>query len=169
MKAGILIGQLSDTRNESALIRTAEAFGINQVHAVNVSDGDISGSVARGAEGHVSIHHYDDYREFIARADRHNLSVVAVENAPGSVPIEEPIDYPANPVFVTGNEGAGCPKPIVESADVTVHITQSVNSYMRCLNTTVAGSLVMHDWFEHRYHRDKQQHEFTVPEGAADD
>lgn len=161
MKPGILIGQLSDTRNEAALIRTAEALGVGQVHLVEEAETHISTSVTRGADQHVSIHHHDTYRDFVGKARDNNQHVVAIENSPGAVPVEGDVDYPVNPIFVTGNEGQGVPAQVMDGADLVVKITQSPNGYIRCLNTTVSGSIVIHDWFATRLNRDHRQHDFT--------
>lgn len=161
MKTGILIGHLNNKRNESALIRSAEVFGVNQIHVVNGAASRISSTVACGADRHVFVHHHDTLQQFVCRARDTNHNIVAVENAPGATPLESEPDYPVNPIFVVGNEGRGVPEQVMDAADMVVTITQSPNSYVRCLNTTVAGSVVMHDWFASRLSRDKRQHDFV--------
>lgn len=161
MKAGLCIGQLSDRGNEAALVRTAEAFGISQVHIVGGGKRSIESSVARGAEKHVSTHHYDDYLDLVRRARGHNQSIVGVEYSPDSVGVSELEKWPTNPIFVTGNEARGIPKTIAEHADETVHIEQAPTGYMRCLNTTVAGSIVIQNWFADITDRDTTQAEFV--------
>lgn len=157
MKAGILIGHLKNTRNESAIIRTAEAFGINHVFCVGTHKTDISNTVARGCQKHVSFHHLDSYEDLVWFADSHNYNLVVIENTPDSQCIENGADYPANPIFITGHESKGIPGGLVENADRVVKIDQSPNSYIRCLNTATACEIVMHDWYNERYNRDKTQ------------
>ena len=157
MKAGILIGQLSDTRNESALIRSAEGFGINQIFIAGNEKTRLSNTVTRGAHKHMSVHRFNSYKEFCGFAKDHNYSIVSIENTPNSEPIEEGVKYPVNPIFVVGNEGKGVPEDVIEYSDKIVKISQSPNSYIRCLNATVSGSIVIHDWYEQRYNRDKTQ------------
>lgn len=161
MKAGVAIGQLKNRGNESCLVRTAEAFGINQVHIVDGAKRSIESSVSRGAEKHISTHHYDNWRGLVTRARAHNHSIVGIEYAEDSTGLTELEKWPANPIFVTGNESKGIPKPIAESADEVVHIEQAPTGYMRCLNTSVAGSIVIQNWFADMKARDLTQDEFV--------
>lgn len=159
MKSGFLIGHLNDNRNESALIRTAEAFGINQAFSIGKSRGEVANGVSRGSHKHVQFHYFNNIEEFISKAKEHNYSIVAVENTEGSKAIERDIDYPVNPIFIPGNEARGVPVEIIDNADKVVHIEQSKNSYMRCLNTQTATSIVMHDWWRGLFdrHKNKEQ------------
>lgn len=159
MKAGILLGQLDDERNEAALVRTAEAMGINEVHVVGGTD--VTRAPACGADNHVTTQHYGDYDEFVGTITNANHTLVAVEYTDTSRPVDTFTEWPTNPIFCVGNEGRGVPQPVVERADTVVHIEQSPNSYVRCLNATVAGSIVMHEWFcDMRDDGDMQQTEF---------
>lgn len=48
MKTGILIGHMKDENNESAMVRSAEAFGINEVHIVGESKNYIESGIPAG-------------------------------------------------------------------------------------------------------------------------
>lgn len=161
MKAGVCIGQLSDRGNEACLVRTAEAFGVPQVHIVDNAKRSIESSIARGAEKHVSVYHHDSYSDLVRRARANNQSIVGIEHSDESVGLTEVEHWPTNPIFVTGNEVHGIPKAISRSADCIVHIEQAATGYMRCLNTSVAGSIVMQNWFADRMTNDATQSEFV--------
>lgn len=157
MKSGILIGHIGNPRNESALIRTAESFGLNQIHIVEGSESHIVSEVSLGGEKHMSVHHYDSYEDFVHKIKSLNQSIVCVEYSEDSISIHnDDLEYPTNPVFVSGNENMGAPKTVIDNADRTVHIPMS--GYTRCLNTTVAGSIVLNDWFGRD--QDREQNEF---------
>ena len=156
MKAGIILGHHNYPSNESSMIRSAEAFGIN--HAFIVGERRDNYRIAQGADDHITFISFDTDDELINYLAKSDHSIVAIENCERSVPIEEKEEYPVNPVFISGNEGYGVPENFIDAADDVVKITQSVNSYIRCLNTTISASIVMHDWFETRYNRDKLQY-----------
>lgn len=159
MRSGILIGHLGNPRNESALIRTAESFGLNQIHIVQGSESQIVSEVSLGGEKHMAVHHYESYEDFVNTIKSRNQSIVCVEYSDESDSIhKKSFEYPTNPVFVTGNESMGAPKTVIDNADKTVHIPMSGNT--RCLNTTVAGSIVLNDWFERRRKQNREQEEF---------
>ena len=157
MKTGLLIGQLDDGGNQSALIRTAEAFGINNVFAVKDRDTYIHSTVSRGSEKHVTVEEFESYSDFVFHCYDNNYSIVSIENTPDAEPIERKVDYPTNPIFVVGNESEGVPEGVMRHTDTVVKISQSPNSYIRCLNTTVSGSIVMHDWYDSMMSEDKTQ------------
>lgn len=168
MKAGLCLGQLGDARNEAALVRSAEAFGLSEVHVVDGSAHSFESSITRGADRHVSIHTHDSYRDLVRYATAHNHSIVGIEKTDRSVPLTPDTEWPVNPIFVTGHESNGLPKAIVQSADLLVHIEQAPTGYMRCLNTTVAGSIAIQQWFQSQLDRDESQSTFLEEPEFAD-
>ncbi len=145
MKAAILIGHLKNPGNEGSLIRTAEAFGISIVFVIGKKK---SYSSSKGLERHMLFKEFKDIEEFIIYCKTNNHRIVSIENGVGASKIDEVI-YPINPVFVTGHEDTGVPADILKNSSRIVNIPQS-NSYGRCLNTTVASSIVINDWFKSR-------------------
>lgn len=144
MKAGIVIGHLNNAGNEAALLRTAEAFGINHVHVLGTRRADYS--ISQGADQHMTFVEHANPDELLGWIRANNCELVAVENAAGAIPVGAADRYPANPVFVIGEEGQGVPARFIEKATQVRIIEQSPNGYTTCLNTTVAGSIVIHDW-----------------------
>jgi len=81
MKAGIMLGQLSDRGNEGALVRTAEALGISDVHYVTEDkDVFIPQDPSGGANRHVDVHEYESYTEFGRHVTADNHEIVCVTN-----------------------------------------------------------------------------------------
>ena len=153
MKAGILIGHMKQ-RNESSLIRTAEAFGINLVFVVGNRRANYS--VSQGAEKQVLFIEFPDYIKFLAYARDNNHSIVCIENSNDAIEVSEIKKYPNNPIFITGNEHRGIPDVLLRNADTTIQIEQGTG-YMPCLNTAIAGSIVMFDFFSKRkIHKEKR-------------
>lgn len=164
MKTGILLGQLDDPSNEAALIRTAEAFGISDVHYV----GDRTKLPSCGAENHMQYHDHDSFEEFGRYADANNHSIVCVTNEVDSsrmnyqpeqthsvslkndsVSVSEMDEdgWPTNPIFVVGNETTGVPSDVRAHSRNYVEIEQSPHGYVRCLNASVAGAIVIQNWY----------------------
>lgn len=143
MKPAIFLGHIIDF-NAGALIRTAESFGINLV--LNVGKRKKYDTASQGTSKHMIYKDFESTREFIMYCKSNNHSIVCLENIAKSVPLSK-AKYPVNPVFVTGNEKMGVPKEIMEEADLIIKIPQAF-SYCKCLNTSVACSIVIHDWFE---------------------
>jgi len=143
MKPTILLGHLTDKRNEGAIIRTAEAFGIN---AILILGDRKPWKTAQGAENHMIYCECKDIKKVLNVIQEDNLKIVCIENTKEAVSLNEAV-YPANPIFVTGNESLGVPKDFLDNAALVVKIPQAELSYTRCLNTSNAMAIVLYDWF----------------------
>lgn len=157
MKPAILLGHYKNDFNQGAIVRTAEALGINFVYIVGNDD------ISKGSEGadkHVVVLKFKDYHAFLewVRNNKHHL--VVIENFDGDCwdtthpligkercfSLENVKEYPTNPVFVSGHENKGVDTILLNNADLIISIPQG-NGYIKCLNTSVAMGLVLYDWF----------------------
>ena len=145
MKAGILIGHMKAT-NESSLIRTAEAFGISLVFVVNERGRELEYSISQGADKQVLFLEFHTYTKLIRYTRQNNHSIVCIENMSEAIELSEVSKYPINPIFVTGNEGQGVPEELLDYATMVIQIRQGMG-YIPCLNTAIAASIVIHDFF----------------------
>lgn len=146
MKAGILIGHLNDKGNESALLRTAETFGINLVCILGKKD-DRNYRESMSADKHMLFMEFKDADDFVTYAKGNNHSIICVENINQATEVGEIRKYSHNPIFVLGNEKYGIPKEILINANQIVKIKQNIG-YMNCLNVSVAGGIIMHDFYK---------------------
>ena len=71
------------------------------------------------------------------------LTVVAVDNVPGSVPIET-ATIPQNCLMVFGQEGPGLSPEMQEACEFTVSIAQFGST--RSINAGAAAAIAMHSW-----------------------
>ena len=85
----------------------------------------------------------------MAFAAEHGLVVVAVDNTPGSVPIET-AQLPRECLLLFGQEGPGVTDGARESSSMTVSIAQFGST--RSINAGVAAGIAMHAWI--RQHAD---------------
>jgi len=154
MKAGVIIGHLNHKSNESALLRTAEAFNVNNVFVVGKKEKLYV--ISQGADHHMVFNTFKTNNELINYLKKNNHHIVCVEYTPKAVSLNKAV-YPCNPVFVPGNEGQGIPKEIMNNADLIVKIKQAP-TYMRCLNTTIASAIVIHDWYNKMKDKDRNQY-----------
>ena len=143
MKPAILIGHLDSAANEGAIIRSAEAFGINSVFVLGHKKPKYRESM--GAERHVVFTEFDTPIAVVNHCVRENASIVAIENVHEARFIDEIDKYSRNPVFVVGNERNGVPDELLNAARMTVQIRQGFG-YTRCLNASVAAGIVFHDF-----------------------
>ena len=146
MKAAIVIGHLAHKGNEAALLRSAEAFGINHVHVIG--EREYTYDISQGADQHVTFFEHDDADALCGYLRAENYTLVAIENTADAIEVGSGARYPTNPAFVVGEEGSGVPDEILSRAEQVRIIPQSPNGYVTCLNTTVAGSIALFDWYQ---------------------
>jgi tRNA G18 (ribose-2'-O)-methylase SpoU len=147
MKCGVLIGHFSNVGNEGTIIRTAEAFGINNVFVIGTKQKEYFS--AQGADRHVNFFEYPTVTDLIDYAITHNHSLVSIENTTNAIELNNVSSYPTNPIFVTGNENRGVPKEILTNSKLIIKIDQGFG-YVKCLNTSVAMGIVLHNFYNSR-------------------
>ncbi|MDR6168366.1 tRNA G18 (ribose-2'-O)-methylase SpoU [Microbacterium paludicola] len=89
------------------------------------------------------VRHHEDVASFATWARENDLPIVAVDNVPGSVPVDR-VDLPERAVLMFGQEGPGLSAEAVAAASVVVEITQYGST--RSINASAAGAVVMYEW-----------------------
>lgn len=123
--------------NVSALLRTADAFGLHEVQLV-AGDFQPSRGAARGSERWLRIRHQPDTATCIAELHARGFRVIAADLAPGAVTPEEiPVDRPVALLF--GSELAGISATARARADGFVIIPMA--GFVESLNVSVAAAI----------------------------
>jgi tRNA G18 (ribose-2'-O)-methylase SpoU len=127
--------------NIGSIVRTANAFLANTVHIVGRRRWNKRGAMVTDRYQHV-IHH-PTIDEFLEWARNHHLTVVGVDNVPGSVSVDE-ISLPEACVLLFGQEGPGLSPEAIAASDLVVEIEQFGST--RSLNASAAAAIIMHSW-----------------------
>ena len=127
--------------NIGSIVRSANAFAAETVHIIGRRRWNKRGAMVTDRYQHVINH--PDVADFVTWAREHDLPIVAVDNLPGSVPIERTA-LPQRCVLLFGQEGPGLSPEALAAADVTVEITQYGST--RSINASAAAAIVMHAW-----------------------
>ncbi|MBU3995365.1 MAG: rRNA methyltransferase [Actinobacteria bacterium] len=127
--------------NIGSIVRSANAFLADTVHIIGRRRWNKRGAMVTDRYQHVLNH--PDVATFVTWAREHHLPIVAVDNLPGSVPIESTA-LPARCVLLFGQEGPGLSPEALAAADLTVEITQYGST--RSINASAAAAIVMHVW-----------------------
>lgn len=137
----IAIENFGHDSNIGTVVRTANAFAAAAVHIVGRRRWNRRGAMVTDRYQHI-VHHSDigELLEFAARAD---LSVVAVDNVPGAVPLET-ARLPRNCLLLFGQEGPGVTEAAKRGSGLTVSIAQFGST--RSINAGVAAGIAMHAW-----------------------
>jgi tRNA G18 (ribose-2'-O)-methylase SpoU len=133
--------------NIGTVVRTANAFLAAEVHIVGRRRWNRRGAMVTDRYQH--LRHHPGISDLLAFAGSHRLTVVGVDNGPGSVPLET-ADLPSECVLLFGQEGPGLTPEARAGAAFTVSIAQFGST--RSINAGVAAGIAMHAWV--RQHAD---------------
>jgi tRNA G18 (ribose-2'-O)-methylase SpoU len=133
--------------NIGTVVRTANAFLAAEVHIVGRRRWNRRGAMVTDRYQH--LRHHEDVGGLLGFAAGHGLTVVAVDNAPGAVPIET-AELPERALLLFGQEGPGLTEEARAAAGLTVSIAQFGST--RSINAGVAAGIAMHAWV--RQHAD---------------
>lgn len=128
-------------RNIGTVVRNANGFGAAGVHIVGPRRWNRRGAMA--TDRYLDVRQHESIDDFVDTVRSLGLSIVAVDNVEGSVPIET-ADLPERCVLVFGQEGPGITPELLERADLAVAITQRGST--RSLNAGVAAGIAMYAW-----------------------
>ncbi|NLG54806.1 MAG: RNA methyltransferase [Rhodococcus sp.] len=143
----VAIENFGHDANIGTVVRTANAFAAAEVHIVGRRRWNRRGAMVTDRYQH--IRHHDDVAALLSFARDNGLTVVAVDNTPGSVPIET-AELPRNCLLLFGQEGPGVTEDARAAATMTVSIAQFGST--RSINAGVAAGIAMHAWI--RQHAD---------------
>jgi tRNA G18 (ribose-2'-O)-methylase SpoU len=143
----VAIENFGHDHNIGTVVRTANAFAAAAVHIVGRSRWNRRGAMVTDRYQHLC--HHATLEQLFEFAREHRLAVVAVDNLPGSVRIEQ-ASLPRDCLLLFGQEGPGVTEAGRLRAQMTVSIAQFGST--RSINAGVAAGVAMHAWV--RQHAD---------------
>ncbi|MCT2251095.1 RNA methyltransferase [Corynebacterium sanguinis] len=146
----VAIENFENDMNIGTVVRTANAFLAAAVHIVGRRRWNRRGAMVTDRYQHI-IHH-DTVADLAQWAAQRDLAIVAIDNTPGSVPLET-VHLPRECVLVFGQEGPGITAAASHAAEMTCSIAQFGST--RSINAGVAAGIAMHAWI--RQHGDLGQ------------
>ena len=143
----IAIENFENDANIGTVVRTANAFAVDTVHIVGRRRWNRRGAMVTDRYQHLL--HHDTTDSVVSWAAEHGLTVVAIDNTPGSVPLET-VELPKRCLLLFGQEGPGVTAAAQAAAVMTCSIAQFGST--RSINAGVAAGIAMHAWI--RQHAD---------------
>ncbi|WP_234947692.1 RNA methyltransferase [Corynebacterium sp. CNCTC7651] len=143
----VAIENFENDMNIGTVVRTANAFLAREVHIVGRKRWNRRGAMVTDRYQH--IRHHETVEDLVAWAAGEDLTIVAIDNTPGSVPLET-AQLPRRCVLLFGQEGPGVTAAAQDAAVMTCSIAQFGST--RSINAGVAAGIAMHAWV--RQHAD---------------
>jgi tRNA(Leu) C34 or U34 (ribose-2'-O)-methylase TrmL len=123
------------------VVRTANAFNASSVRVVGRKRWNRRGAMV--TDRYLHVEHHDDAASLAAWAAAEGITLIGVDNLPGSVPLET-YDLPRECVLLFGQEGTG----LSDGARAVCAATVSVAQYgsTRSINVGAAAAIALHAW-----------------------
>tara|TARA_B100000530_G_scaffold201858_1_gene128777 strand:- start:704 stop:1297 length:594 start_codon:yes stop_codon:yes gene_type:complete len=134
--------------NIGTVVRNANAFLAKAVHIVGKRKWNRRGAMVTDRYQHVR--HHPTVDDFIQWAGNEALSVIGIDNVPGSEQIEK-AEIPKNCVLVFGQEGPGLSEEMIDASLKVLAITQYGST--RSINAGVASGIAMYEWLSQHVDR----------------
>ena len=146
----IAIENFENDSNIGTVVRTANAFAVDTVHIVGRRRWNRRGAMVTDRYQH--LQHHATVEELLQWANAEGLTVAAIDNTPGCVPLET-AELPERCLLLFGQEGPGVTQAAQDAALMTCSIAQFGST--RSINAGVAAGIAMHAWI--RQHADLEK------------
>jgi len=144
----VLAERLHKPRNFSAIVRTCDAIGINQVHAVPGDDGlAIHWKTSQGAEKWMNVRPHADLASACAHLRKQGFQLVAAHLSESAQDYRE-LDYTLPTALVVGTELFGVSDEALALCDRQVSIP--MKGMTQSLNVSVACAIVLYEAMRQR-------------------
>lgn len=137
----IAIENFEHDANIGTVVRTANAFAVATVHIVGRRRWNRRGAMVTDRYQH--LRHHDSVQTLARHARDHDLTVLGIDNVPGSRPIES-TQLPRDCLLIFGQEGPGLSAEAAGICAATLSIAQYGST--RSINAGVAAGIAMHTW-----------------------
>jgi len=134
--------------NIGSIVRTANAFNVAGVHILGRRRWNRRGAMV--TDRYLHVHHHESVAAFVEWADAAGVTLVGVDNLPGSLPLET-ASLPERCCLVFGSEGPGLTPDVVDACAFLVAITQYGST--RSINAGAAAAIAMYHWALQHAHR----------------
>ncbi|WP_298440750.1 tRNA (guanosine(18)-2'-O)-methyltransferase TrmH [uncultured Ferrimonas sp.] len=139
----LCLEQIHKPHNLSAVIRTADAVGISDVHAIWAEEYQrISNHKASGSGQWIDIHSHHSTAAAVAQFKAQGMQVVVTNLSDSAVDYRQ-IDYTKPTVLMMGNERDGISDEALSLADHEVIVPMV--GMVQSLNVSVAAALILYE------------------------
>lgn len=137
--AVLVLEDIYDRGNASAVFRSAEAMGFGQAHMIELGEKlKESQRTTAGADKWLEIKRWKSTRDCVDFLKSQGKQIIVTHLDSTSVPIDA-VDFSKPTAFVLGNEKSGVSKEMIEAADTRVILP--MKGFVQSFNISVAGAL----------------------------
>jgi len=159
----LVLENLHKDYNISAILRTCESFGIQNVHVVpQPGEGKVFKTVTQGCHKWLTIHRHDNVSACLKELKEKGFRILAGAFSKSAVTLEK-TDFSGRVALVFSNELEGANPEVLEQVDGFFVI--SMSGFSQSLNVSVAAGIVIHHVL--RYKIETGEELERIPPGEA--
>ena len=143
----LVLDCLQDPQNLGALLRTAEAVGVDGVVIARDRAASVTPAVANASSGateHLRIARVTNITRTLQTLKEYGVWIAGLEDAPGAQEYWNS-NLTGSIALVVGSEGQGIRRLVLQTCDVLVKLP--MRGKVTSLNAAVAGSIVLYETF----------------------
>ncbi|MGB5445465.1 MAG: tRNA (guanosine(18)-2'-O)-methyltransferase TrmH [Psychromonas sp.] len=139
----VCLEQVHKPHNLSAIVRTADAVGVSDVHATWEDRAmRLSGKSATGSQNWVTVHSHDTTSDAIAALRAQGMQIIATNLSDTAIDFRQ-VDYTKPTAILMGQEKHGISQEALALADQDVIIPMV--GMCQSLNVSVASALILYE------------------------
>lgn len=161
----VFLEQVHKPHNLAAIVRTADAVGVSDVHATwEKKTTRISGSTATGSQNWVNVHSHETLEDAVKVLRAQGMQIIATNLSDSAIDFRE-VDYTRPTAILMGQEKHGISQEALALADQEVIIPML--GMCQSLNVSVASALILYEAQRQRKLAGMYNGECTLPEDEA--
>jgi tRNA (guanosine-2'-O-)-methyltransferase len=145
----VVMEAFCDPQNVNAVLRTCEAFGIQELHAIEgpMKPYDRNKKISQNADKWLDVHRWRSTAECLGKLRADGFAVYVTHLDPGARPLGE-LSFAGKVALVFGNENRGVSEEAVRLADATFAIP--MRGFVQSFNVSVAAAISLAKAVERR-------------------
>lgn len=137
----LVYDHMYDLHNVSACLRSADVFGVPEIHLVTSGRFKYNRGIDKSAGRWVKVHQYADYSALLAALKEKGFTLAATVPAQDARPFQD-ISLPKKLALVMGSEGSGVHPDLIQQCDLK--ITIPMQGFSESLNLSNATTILTH-------------------------
>jgi tRNA (guanosine-2'-O-)-methyltransferase len=138
----LLLEEVHKPHNVSAVIRSADAVGVHDIHAVWEEHTSLRKGTSLGSQIWVKTQHHETVHDAVSHLKQQDMQVLVTHLDDSAVDFRE-IDYTKPTAIILGQEKTGATDEAVDIADQSILIPMV--GMVQSLNVSVAAAIILYE------------------------
>ncbi|MEW6456608.1 MAG: RNA methyltransferase [Acidobacteriota bacterium] len=145
----VVLENIKNVHNASALLRTCDAAGVLNVDVVLSENEEfsITEAISTGAEKWLQINYFKNFSEFYSFARENGYKIISTCLCKDSIPFWD-VDYSDKVCIIFGNEREGVSEEALKFSDYKIKIPML--GMVRSLNVSVSAGIILYEAIRQR-------------------